>query len=392
MLTVEIERILPGGVGLAHAHGRTLFVALAAPGDLVRVHIDRARGKVAFASIEEIVKPSPNRVEPPCQYFGRCGGCDFQQLSYDAQLKAKVEIVRDSLRHIALIENQPEIPITPSPQQWHYRARANWQIDARAGSLGYFEHGSHRVCDVVECRVLTPELQATLDELRQQIEMHELPTDLRTIEAVSGDDGVSLSPPPGRNRAAIVSRTVAGEDPEALHFSAETFFQVNRDLVAPLISEALKEAKGDKAIDLYCGVGLFTIPLARHFDHVTGVEASMVASEFARQNLRQAKLSNASIITSHAAVWLRFKVQSNEAVDFVLLDPPRSGAENGVVESLLQLRPRRISYVSCDPATLARDLKGLISGGYLLDSIAAFDMFPQTHHVETVVHLAIKAN
>src|ERR1700737_4985596 len=127
---VTIERILPGGVCLAHAEGRTLFVALAAPGDLVRVRIERVRGKVAFASIVEIIKASPARVEPPCPYFGACGGCDFQQLNYQAQLDAKIEMIRDCLHRIAQIEEPPGITIRPAPMQWQYRARANWQFDA----------------------------------------------------------------------------------------------------------------------------------------------------------------------------------------------------------------------------------------------------------------------
>src|SRR2546423_6198738 len=126
-LQVEIERILPGGVGLAHSEDLTLFVALAAPGDVVRIAIDRVQGKVGFASVIEIIKPSPVRIEPPCPYFGRCGGCDFQQLTYEAQLNAKVEIIRDCLRRIARIENPLKIPIHPPPNQWQYPARAMLQ-------------------------------------------------------------------------------------------------------------------------------------------------------------------------------------------------------------------------------------------------------------------------
>jgi 23S rRNA (uracil1939-C5)-methyltransferase len=163
---VEIERLLPGGVGLAHAEGLTLFVSLAAPGDIVRVRIDRQRGKVAFASVLDVIKPSPVRVEPPCPYFGRCGGCDFQQLNYETQLQAKVEIIRDCFHRIANIADLPEIAIHPSPKQWQYRARANWQYDPQTRQLGYFEAGSHRVCDVEVCAVLVPELQKTLEDLR----------------------------------------------------------------------------------------------------------------------------------------------------------------------------------------------------------------------------------
>ena len=158
-LEVEIERILPGGVGLAHADGRTVLVGLSAPGDLLRVRVERTRGKVAFATVLEVLRPSPVRVKPPCPYFGRCGGCDFQQLSYEAQLAAKVEIVRDSLRRVARIEPPAEIPITPSPAAWNYRSRARWQYDARRRHLGYFERGTHRVVDVIECPVALPPIQ-----------------------------------------------------------------------------------------------------------------------------------------------------------------------------------------------------------------------------------------
>ncbi|HEX8887830.1 MAG TPA: TRAM domain-containing protein, partial [Pyrinomonadaceae bacterium] len=143
LIEVTIERILPGGFGLAHADGKTLLVSLAAPGDRVLAKIERTQGRVLFASIEEIVSPSPVRVEPPCPYFGRCGGCDFQQLSYEAQLAAKAEIIRDCLRRIARLDYSDEIPITPSPDIWRYRSRAQWQRDPREMRLGYFERASH---------------------------------------------------------------------------------------------------------------------------------------------------------------------------------------------------------------------------------------------------------
>ena len=206
---VTIERILPGGVGLAHAAGRTLFVALAAPGDVVRVRIDRVRGKLAFASIDEIIKPSPVRVEPPCPYFGVCGGCDFQQLHYRAQLDAKVEMIRDCLRRIAQVPEPPEISITPSPHEWHYRSRANWQFDARTQALGFFQRGSHLVCDVVDCVVLAPQLQQTLTQLRARIPS--FPEDLRDLDAAAGDEAVSLSPALEGFPTADVTRKIGAE-------------------------------------------------------------------------------------------------------------------------------------------------------------------------------------
>src|SRR5690242_1355587 len=165
-LEVEIERILPGGYGLAHAAGHTVFVSLAAPGDRLRVRVERQQGNILFASIEEILAPSPLRIEPPCPYFGRCGGCDFQQLTYEAQLAAKTEIIRDCLHRIARLEDVPEIVVTPSPDPWRYRMRATWQIDQDERTIGYYERGSRRVCDVVDCAVLRPELQAELETVR----------------------------------------------------------------------------------------------------------------------------------------------------------------------------------------------------------------------------------
>ena len=208
---VEIERLLPGGVGLAHAEGLTLFVSLAAPGDFLRVTIDRVQGKVGFASIVEILKPSAARVEPPCPYFGRCGGCDFQQLNYQAQLAAKVEIIRDCLHRIAKIETPLEIQITPSPNEWHYRARANWQVDSTAKLLGYFERGSNRVCNVEYCGVLTTELQGTLEAVRSAIVAETSSDRLRDIDAVAGDEGVSLAPPLAGLKTDIVRRRVGNE-------------------------------------------------------------------------------------------------------------------------------------------------------------------------------------
>ncbi len=439
-LEVTIERILPGGVGLAHADGRTVMVPLVAPGDRLRIHVDRTKSNVDFASIEEIIEPSPLRVEPPCPYFGRCGGCDFQQLNYQAQLDAKVEIVRDCLRRIGRIENPPDFQVTAAPNQWHYRSRAQWQYDSIRKRLGYFEAGSQRVCDVVDCAVLAPELQQTLSGLRAGMRDGLLPEDARDFRVIIGNEGVSLAPPIRDDSETVkpytidrglsptvregshardVTRTIHGE---TYHLNAESFFQTNNDLLPSLIGAALGDSGGETAIELYCGVGLFTLPLARRFTELIGVESSESAAGFARTNLANAGLANARIANEDVADWLenlecadssqvgkgglppptpnlkKLRGQATlpylrgtsgdlQRTDFLLLDPPRAGAESRVINGIIKLKPKRICYVSCDPATLARDLKKLIAGSYALGSLAAFDMFPQTHHVETVVHL-----
>ena len=380
---VEVERILPGGMGLAHAGGQTVFVSLAAPGDRVRVRVEREQGKVLFASIEEIIRPSPVRIEPPCPYFGRCGGCDFQQLTYEAQLAAKSEMIRDCLHRIARLENVPDILVTPSPNDWRYRLRAMWQIDQNERTIGYYERGSRRVCDVVDCAVLRPELQARLEEVRAT-EWSEFPPDLKHLDVVAGEDGVSFAPRFADFETRELSLTLRGE---VYRYNAEAFFQINPSLLEPLIGFALGDAAGESALDLYSGVGLFTLPLARQFERVTAVEANPVAVRFARRNLQEAGLANARVIVASVADW--FRRAPVREVEFILLDPPRAGAESMVINGILDLRPRHISYVSCDPATLARDLRKLLAGGYRIDGIMGFDLFPQTHHVETVVRLRV---
>jgi len=381
-LEVEVERILPGGMGLAHAGGKTVFVSLAAPGDRLRVRVEREQGNVLFASIEEIIAPSPLRIEPPCPYFGRCGGCDFQQLTYEAQLAAKAEMIRDCLYRIARLESVPEFAVMPSPDNWRYRMRATWQIDREQRTIGYYERGSRRVCDVVDCAVLRPVLQEKLEAVRAT-EWRQIPDELKHLDVVQGENGVSFAPPFDRFQTSELSLTVRGE---VYQYNAETFFQINPLLLGPLIDFALGDVSGESVLDLYCGVGLFTLPLARRFKRVVGVEANPAAARYARRNLQQARLDNARVITATVTDWFRSD-RASGPVDFVLLDPPRAGAESAVIKGILDLHPAAISYVSCDPATLARDLKKLTTGGYSVNSIAAFDLFPQTHHVETVVHL-----
>jgi 23S rRNA (uracil1939-C5)-methyltransferase len=382
-MEIQIERILPGGMGLAHAGGKTVFVSLAAPGDKVRVRVEREQGNVLFASILEVLTPSPVRVEPPCPYFGRCGGCDFQQLTYEAQLAAKAAIISDCLQRIARLDPVPPITIHPSPNNWRYRVRATWQIDPEKRQIGYYERGSRRVCDVADCAVLMPALQETLERVRAT-DRADFPAELKHLDAVAGENGVSLSPAFAEFETNELSLRVGNE---VYQYNAESFFQINPALLPQLIEFALSDAGGRMALDLYCGVGLFTLPLSRRFANVVGVEANAVATRFARRNLQQAGLTNARVLTATVAGWMRANSRSTGEVDLVLLDPPRAGAESVVIKGMLDLRPNRISYVSCDPATLARDLKKLIAGGYAVEAIAGFDLFPQTHHVETVVLL-----
>jgi len=362
----------------------TVFVSLAAAGDKLRVKINQLKGKTAFAEIVKIIEPSGDRIEPSCVYFGRCGGCDFQQLEYAAQLAAKVGIIRDCLTRIGRINYEKEIAVIGSPKPYGYRSRAQWHVDTRRRKFGYFKRNSHEIIDVETCPILTSELQKTLSDLRENIEWESFWSGVAEIEATNAGGQISVYSSEIVEPTREISFSAFGE---TYFYDAQSFFQGNLFLVEQLIETAVRDASGENALDLYCGVGLFTLPLARRFGKVTGVEANKRAVEFANKNVEQARLENASVVAENVSDWLTENAGDLEKIDFVLLDPPRAGTERETIENLLRIQPRQISYVSCEPSTLARDLRILCEKYYTIESITAVDLFPQTHHVETVVRL-----
>jgi 23S rRNA (uracil1939-C5)-methyltransferase len=387
LIEVKIEKIVPNGFGLGFAEGLTVFVSLAAPGDRLLVKINQKKGKTAFAEIVEILEPSAERVTPPCIYFGRCGGCDFQQMGYDAQLDAKVGIVRDCLTRIGKINFPGEIKIIPSPKPFGYRARAQWHMDTRRRRIGYFRRNSHDVIDVEHCPIITDELQKTLTNFRDNPDWESFWSERVEIEAASAGEKVSVYSSELVEPTAEISFQL---DENRYFYDAQSFFQGNLFLIDALVETALKGAEGKRALDLYCGVGLFTLPLARRFEKVFGVEANEKAIESARKNLEHARLETAEVFAESVGEWLAGNSDKLTEIDFILLDPPRAGTEKETIEQILKIIPKHISYVSCEPSTLARDLRILCDGSYEIESITALDLFPQTHHVETVVHLKLK--
>lgn len=383
-LEVTIEKIVPNGYGLAFADGLTIFVSLAAKGDKLRIRIREKKGKLAFAEIVEILEPSPERITPPCQYFGKCGGCDFQQMSYPAQLSAKVEIIKDCLKRIGKIDFQDEIKIIGSPKDFTYRSRAQWHADTRAGKIGYYKRYSHNVIDVEVCPILDETLQKTLTNLRQNLNWSEFWAESVEIETATNGENVSIYSTEIIEPTEKISFEALGN---RYFYDAESFFQGNPFLIENLIESATFGAKGETALDLYCGVGLFSLPSAQNFKQVVGIEANQKAIDFARENAELARLENIEFNAENVGDWLAENNIQN--VDFILLDPPRVGAEKETIEGILRLSPMQISYVSCDPATLARDLR-LLTEKYSIESITALDLFPQTHHVETIVRLNLK--
>jgi 23S rRNA (uracil1939-C5)-methyltransferase len=397
VIEVTAERMAYGGDAVARYEGLTVFVPLAAPGDRLRVRIAEMKKRFARAAIQEIISESPARRIPPCSYFGECGGCQLQHLSYDAQAEAKADFIRDSLARIAHIEWPHEITIKRA-KEFQYRSRAQVKVEenikSRQGDLriGFNKAGSRAVCDVSDCPVLVPELNSALKTLRSNLKSARSRSHTKwpsEIEIAAGDSGVTVEPEIAGLGRREVERSVRGA---IYRFSASTFFQVNPFLLDDLIDEAVKGAAGKLAIDLYAGVGLFTIQLARAFDRVIGIEADVESARFARANIKSNNVANAELHAERVESWLKqaaeeFEKRGFGSLDLVLLDPPRSGASEAIAP-ILTLEPERITYVACDPTTLARDLRRIIDSGYVIERLTALDLFPQTYHIEIVVSLA----
>jgi 23S rRNA (uracil1939-C5)-methyltransferase len=327
-----------------------VFVPLAAAGDRLLVRVREMKGKAAFAEIEEVIAPSERRIEPPCPYFGTCGGCDFQQMDYAAQVDAKVGIIRDCLHRIGKIDYTGEFEVIASPLEFGYRTRAQWHADVNKQEIGYYRRLSHDVVDVDHCPIASPELNETLKELRGTIEWGTIWGNRIAIDVANGDEGdVSIYSSELTVPTSEITTSVAGE---RFNYTARNFFQGNRSVVEQLVA---------------------------------AVEENPAAVDFAERNARRAGLANISHVRGKVDRFV--KEEPAGTTDFLLLDPPRAGGSKETVLNITRLAAPHISYVSCEPSTLARDLRWMLDAGYRIDRITAVDMFPQTHHVETVVRL-----
>jgi 23S rRNA (uracil1939-C5)-methyltransferase len=408
-IRIQVDRLAFGGEGVARHEGLVIFVPFAAKGDTLDVQVTEIKKNFARASIIQVIKPSVERREPPCQYYSVCGGCQLQHINYQAQLVAKADFIRDSLRKIGGIQWQQEIEVK-SGSELGYRSRAQLKLDCCRGAqdrtetpvatgaesekrllVGFHRKGSHSVCDIERCAVLEPPLNATLASLRSSLNDscaggRDFP---RTIDLACGDSIVAADPPVGGLPPGPIKRRIGAF---VYEFGPSTFFQANPSMLSPLIESATDGTGGELAVDLYAGVGLFTLPLAGRFNEVIGVEANSEAAQFAERNIAASGLNNIKFRRRRSEDWLNEYVQAVSAgkhpvADFMLLDPPRGGIEGAGIH-LIRAAPARICYVSCNPTTLSRDLARLVKHGYFIEEIVGLDLFPQTYHVETVVRLS----
>ncbi len=430
-MEVRIEKLVYGGDGLAHHDGHTVFVPLVLPGELVRIESSSRKKKFIRGKLERVVEASAERVAAPCPHFGRCGGCQYQHMPYDAQIRYKAEILRETLGRIGRIQWQGEIGTHASPP-FGYRNRAQWKLRANpedaAGrsDIGYFEMGSTKLCAVTECSILSPRLADTFSRLRELASRGNALAAIDEIEAFadSNDEKILLNVSAERlaespeSLAAALREAVPNvesiliQDRRADTFQLDgpgyltyesggasyrighlSFFQVNRFMIEPLIEAAIGTERGKLALDLFAGVGLFTVALTKNFERVIGVESNLAAAKDLENNLKK---SGGASLSARNATTEGFLSRWHETPDLVVLDPPRAGVEIEALAHLKKLRPARIHYVSCDPATLGRDLAQLVgtqdaAGPFEIESINLFDIFPQTYHMEVLVRLRRRA-
>jgi 23S rRNA (uracil1939-C5)-methyltransferase len=439
-LEITIEKLIYGGDGLARlpadeqGRRKAVFVPFTLPGEKASVVFEDEKPGFARARVESILEPSRERTEPKCPYFQRCGGCQYQHAGYDFQVQSKSAILLENLQRLGKLELPSEIKLH-SAAPWNYRNRARLRVRANAGfALGYLKRSSHELLPVESCPISSPLINRAIEALWRLGRDQQVPAELREVEVFANHDDSQLmvelycdpqEDPKGWLRAAqnlaerlrrelaeivsayVFSQAIAtargaqdriSEQAEwtlgpgefryltrlgAMRVSGGSFFQVNRFLIDELISIVCAGRSGKTALDLYAGVGLFSAALATSFDHIVAVESSQSSVSDLQYNCPP----NGKAVRATVEQYLASRAERLRP-DFVVVDPPRAGLGERVTRSLEKVAAPRLTYVSCDPATLARDLAMLTAGGYRLEQVHLVDLFPQTYHIETVVELA----
>jgi 23S rRNA (uracil1939-C5)-methyltransferase len=411
------QKLIYGGDALGYAEGRTVMVPRALPGERLEVETVRIAKGVVHARPLRTLEAAPERVSPPCQYFGRCGGCHYQHLEIEHQLRWKREIVRETLQRIGKIAWECDIAIHQA-SPWNYRNQVQIKVAANQSgeiALGFFEGESHQMVPIEECLILSPRLNHVLRQLRRPERLDRL-RGCREVELLADDHDeqirITIHGNPEQGTKEFLARNLLGQldgvvavafqdgrstqvfgqpsftyqvDEFKYQLSAGTFFQSSRYLLPELVITATETEPGDLALDLYAGVGLFTLPLARRFRQVIGVESHPAAARDLKTNAACYGFEHVRAVRQSTADFLRRFAQRRP--DLVVLDPPRWGAGKSTLKYLVDLHPRRIHYVACHPPTWARDLAYLLSRNFRLEEVEMFDCFPHTYHIECLARL-----
>ncbi len=411
-------KLVYGGEALGFHVGRTVFAPRILPGERALVEEVRRQKTVTFARPLRILQSSPDRIEPECQYFGRCGGCQYQHLSAESQLAIKIEILRETLRRLGQVKWEGPITVHSGPA-WNYRNQAQLKIGKSpdgAPTLGFFEAESNRLVSIDACPILSPRLNALLSVLRAEPWINQLSAGTE-LELMADDQdqkvmltltGSWLEDEAETFATKLLAElegvsTVAFSRAESLkiygdpyvpyrvnafsyRISPTAFFQSSRFLLPEFVTAVTAGVSGSVALDLYAGVGLFALPLSKQFDQVIAVEVAPQATANLAANARTIPDKKVRAVAGTTFDYLRRSALMNP--DLVVMDPPRAGVGAETLELLATMRPKRLHYVSCSPPTLARDLGMMLKHGYQLDSLELFDFFPQTYHIESLARLS----
>lgn len=382
-LEVRIENLTNEGNGVARVDGWVVFVPFALPGELVKCRVFRNHKNYSNADLVEVLEPSPERVTPVCPLFGTCGGCQYQHLDYSKQIAWKQRQVEELLRHMAGIEH-PVLPVIASPKQYGYRSKITPHFHkpkgGEVGAIGFLRTGTRNsIIDVEACPIAMPELNERLTQVRE------------AARADSFKNGATLLLRAAQNGVLTRADAIAVEQvgPVKFEFQAGDFFQNNPFILADFVNYAVEEARSSGAhylVDAYCGSGLFGISAAAHFQEILGVELSETAVKKAAHNAEINGLTNCRFIAADAReIFAQVPHAGQETV--VIIDPPRAGCSEEFLQQLFAFAPKRVVYISCNPATQMRDLRLFSQAGYELHKVQPFDLFPQTKHLECVMTL-----
>lgn len=387
-IEVTIDSLTNLGAGVGRIDGWVVFVPFCLPGERVRARVFRNDKNHSQADLVEVLEPSPDRVESKCPLFGQCGGCQYQHLSYGKQLEWKARQVGELMRHMAKIEH-PVNPCISSDQLWNYRSKITPHFkaprDGEIGAIGFLADGQRaRIVDVPQCDIAMAEINAALPAVRDRIR----------AKAAKFKRGSTILMRATNGRVESDFKATAVERVGGLEFRflAGDFFQNNPFILPAFTGYVAKQAAVDGVkylVDTYCGSGLFALTLAKSFEQVAGVEVSETSCEWARKNAEANKIDNATFLTASAEhIFAEIDYPADETA--VVIDPPRKGSTPEFLNQLVAFGPKRVVYVSCNPATQVRDLKLLDQSGYQLVDVQPVDLFPHTRHLECVMTLEKK--
>ncbi len=390
---LKIEKLVYGGEGLSRGPEGVVLAPFTLPGELVEVNVGAQEKGVLRGKLQRVLEPSADRVTPGCEYFTVCGGCHYQQGSYPAQLAAKQAILEETLLRTAKITPADPIEII-SGEPWGYRNRIQLHFDE--GKMGFLAPRSRQIVPIDHCPISSPKLNEAIGKLAVMVRSSRWPRFLRSLEVFTNEESVQLNvvetgQPVAKRFFEWCAEEIQPLESGPLHYqgfqvSKGSFFQVNRFLIDPMVEEVTSGPGGGTALDLYAGVGLFSLPLARKFRRVIAVESGSGAIRDLEAN---AVSIEQTIEAAKSSVDL-FLESFDEPCDLVVADPPRAGLGKLAVKRLIALQPSNIVLVACDPATMARDLASLLGAGYEIEKLVMIDLFPQTYHIESVVKLRKK--